>query len=195
MYKENFGNIPNKDKIIYYLRENNPNFGKWVRRSFLIGKTAKNIANEIGLDKDIAYAIGCLYDIGNYEKETGAKQIIKAFDILRSETFFFPARIAISHNFVIKEINSYHDQMNISEKQKNLIENYLYKIEYNDYDKLIQVLDNSIEENYIGIEEKSKIILEKYGYNKFHKEKIEKLKGLREYFEQKLKHKISHYCK
>src|SRR5690625_4361863 len=107
MYKKNYGNIPNKDKIKYYLIEDNENLGAWVSRSKLIGKSAKIIAKDLGLDPDIAYAVGCLCDIGKKNKKKGLAQIVESFNILRNETYFFPARIAISHSFIIKDIDSF----------------------------------------------------------------------------------------
>lgn len=195
MYKENFGNIPNRDKINYFLREDNPNFGKWVKHSYLIGRTARNIAKELGMDKDIAYAIGCLHDIGKYDKEKGARHIIKGFEILRSETFFFPARIALTHSFIIKDVDSYSGKMNIGQKEKEFIEDYLFQIEYNDYDKLIQLLDGSIKYEYLGIEERARRTIEKHGDNGFYDVKIAKLKELEEYFSRKLKYPIVDYTK
>lgn len=195
MYKENFGNIPNRDKINYYLREDNPNFGKWVRHSYLIGKTARNIARELGMDEDVAYAIGCLHDIGKYDKDKGAKHIINGFNILRSETFFFPARIALTHSFIIKDVNSYSGKMNIGEDDKKFIEDYLYQIEYNDYDKLIQLLDGSIKYEYLGIDERARRTKKKHGDNGYYDVKIKKLKDLEEYFNQKLKYPIYEYTK
>lgn len=195
MYKDNYGNIPNRDKIHYYLKEDNPNFGKWVKHSYLIGKTARNIAIEIGLDPDIAYAIGCLHDIGKYDKKKGARHILKGFELLRSETFFFPARIAMTHSFIIKDVNSYSGKMNIGQEDKKFIEDYLFQIEYNDYDKLIQLLDGLIKYEYLGIEERAKRTREKHGDNGFYAEKIKRLKELETYFQEKLKYRISEYCK
>lgn len=195
MYKENYGNIPNWDKINYYLKEDNPNFGKWVKHSYLIGKTAKNMAEELGLDPDIAYAVGCLHDVGKYDKKKGARHIIRGFEILRSETYFFPARIAMTHSFLIKDVDSYSGKMNIKEKDKKFIEDYLFQIEYNDYDKLIQLLDGSIKYDYLGIEERARRTLEKHGDNGYYDIKIEKLKELENYFSQRLKYPISYYVK
>lgn len=195
MYKENYGNIPNRDKINYFLREDNPNFGKWVKHSYLIGRTARNMAEELGLDPDIAYAVGALHDIGKYDQKKGARHIIKGFELLRSETFFFPARIAMTHSFIVKDVNSYSGKMNIKEKDKKFIEDYLYQIEYNDYDKLIQLLDGSIKYEYLGIEERARRTIEKHGDNGFYDIKIEKLKELENYFAKRLKYSISDYCK
>lgn len=195
MYKKNYGNIPNKDKIHYYLIEDNDNLGAWVSHSKLIGKTARAIAKDINLDPDIAYAVGCLHDIGKKNNKKGLAHTIEGFHILRNETYFFPAKIAISHSFIIKNIESYVGDKNIKKNQIKTIKNLLKSYEYNVYDKLIQVLDNSILNSYIGIDEKQKYLKEKYGDIPFEKERVDILKGYEEEFEGRLNNDIGSYAK
>lgn len=193
MYKKKYGNIPNKDKINFYLIEDNENLGPWVTRSKTIGKSAKIIGKEIGLDEDIAFACGSLFDIGKKEKKVGLENNFRSFHILRNETYFFPAKIAISHSFIIKDINSYLGEINLEEKYINTIKNLLLSYSYNDYDKLIQVLDNSITDTYVGIEKKQEILKEKYKKIPFEEERLKKLKEYEKYFENKLKKPIGYY--
>ncbi|MDU5913640.1 MAG: phosphohydrolase [Anaerococcus vaginalis] len=193
MYKENYGNIPNKDKINFYLIEDNKNLGPWVTRSKIIGKSAKIIGKDLGLDEDIAFACGSLFDIGKKEKKNGLENNLKSFHILRNESYFFPAKIAISHSFILKDINSYLGEMNLKEKDIITIKNLLLSYSYTDYDKLIQVLDNSITDNYLGIEKKQEILKEKYGKIPFEDERLKKLKEYEKYFENKLKKPIGYY--
>lgn len=193
MYKENYGNIPNKDKINFYLIEDNKNLGPWVTRSKIIGKSAKIIGKELGLDEDIAFACGSLFDIGKKEKKKGLENNLRSFHILRNESYFFPAKIAISHSFILKDINSYLGEMNLKEKDIITIKNLLLSYSYTDYDKLIQVLDNSITDIYVGIEKKQEVLKEKYGKIPFEDERLKKLKEYEKYFENKLKNPIEYY--
>lgn len=193
MYKENYGNIPNKDKINFYLIEDNNNLGPWVTRSKIIGKSAKIIGKELGLDEDIAFACGSLFDIGKKEKKKGLENNLRSFHILRNESYFFPAKIAISHSFILKDINSYLGEMNLKEKDIITIKNLLLSYSYTDYDKLIQVLDNSITDTYLGIKKKQEILKEKYGKIPFEDERLKKLKEYEKYFENKLKNSIEYY--
>ena len=193
MYKENYGNIPNKDKINFYLIEDNKNLGPWVTRSKIIGKSAKIIGKELGLDEDIAFACGSLFDIGKKEKKKGLENNLRSFHILRNESYFFPAKIDISHSFILQDINSYLGEMNLKEKDIITIKNLLLSYSYTDYDKLIQVLDNSITDNYLGIKKKQEILKEKYGKIPFEYERLKKLKEYEKYFENKLKNPIEYY--
>lgn len=193
MYKENYGNIPNKDKINYYLIEDNQNIGAWVRRSKIIGKTAQMMAKELGLDKDIAFACGSLFEIGKKENKNNLEKNIRGFYILRKESYFFPAKINLSHSFIIKDIDSFIGEDNLEEKDKKIIKNFLLSHTYTDYDKLIQVLDNSITDKYIGIEKYQKYLKEKYKKIPYEKERLKILESYQKYFENKLKNPIEYY--
>ena len=72
---------------------------------------------------------------------------------------------------------------------KKKLENLLKTYKYNDYDKLIQLLDKSILENYVGVENYYK---DKIG-DKYLEEKIKKLNQYQKYFEEKLKNPIKYY--
>ena len=194
MYKENYGNIPNKDKINYYLIEDNQNIGAWVRRSKIIGKTAKMMAKELGLDKDIAFACGSLFEIGKKENKNNLEKNIRGFYILRKESYFLKEKTNLSHSFIIKDIDYYVGEDNLEEKDKKIIKNFLLSYTYTDYDKLIQVLDNSIRDKYIGIEKYQKYLKEKYKKIPYEKERLKILESYQKYFENKLKNPIEYYA-
>lgn len=194
MYKKDFGNIPNKDKIISYLEEGyEKNPGKWILHSRIIGKTAYNIAKEIGLDPDVAFACGALHDIGKMSGAKDAKHFLNGYKILRADSYFFPARIALSHSFQIQIIDSYVGKLNISEMDKKFVENFLTYTTYNDYDLLIQFLDAIIKAEYLGVEKRSQGVLEKHGSNPYFLQRKERIYQLEEYFQNKLKKPIKSY--
>lgn len=194
MYKENFGNIPNKDKIISYLDQaykNNP--GKWVLHLWVIGNTAKNMAPELGLDPDVAFACGALHDIG---KSTGAKDadhFFTSYKILRADSYFFPARIALTHSFQIKNVDSYVGDWNMEDEDKDFIRDFLTYNDYTDYDLLIQLLDGLIKTEYLGIEERARGVYENHGDNPYFEDRKKRLYALEEYFEARLSKPIAGY--
>lgn len=194
MYKENFGNIANKDKIISYLEQGyKSNPGKWVLHSWIVGKTAQNMAKDLDLDPDIAFACGALHDIG---KSTGAKEaesFYKGYKILRADSYLFPARIALSHKFPIKKVDSYLGEWNISEDKKDFVNDFIGYNDYNDYDLLIQYLDGVIESEYLGIEKSAEALAKKYANNPYFAAKKQRLYELEDYFKNKLKQEIEKY--
>ena len=151
MYKENFGNIPNKDKVRSMVEEaykKNP--GSWIIHAHVVGKTSEKIAKEIGLDPDIAYACAYLHNIGESSGYIGMRSLIEGFRILRFESYFFPARIALGYSFVDNDINLYGGEKNISGRDLEIIKNFLRQREVRSYDRLIMVLDNLIGDEYLG---------------------------------------------
>lgn len=194
MYKDGYGNIPNKDKIIAYLEEGyEKNPEKWVLHLWTIGKTAQKMAPELGLDPDIAFACGALHDIG---KSTGAKDAEHFYEgckILRADSYFFPARIALTHSFQIKNVDAYVGDWNISDDKKEFIRDFLKFNEYNDYDLLIQYLDGVIKTEYLGIEKRVAGVLENHGSNPYFDQRKEKLYQLEDYFSKKLSNPVEKY--
>ena len=194
MYKEGFGNIPNKDKVIAYLEDGyNSNPSKWVLHLWIVGQTAKNMAKELGLDPDIAFACGALHDIGKAEKVEDAAHFFKSYKILRADSYFFPARIALSHSFPIKNVDSYLGKWNIDANDKKLVEDFLLYNSYNDYDLLIQFLDGVIKTEYLGVEKRSEGVLKKHGKNPYFEKRKSRLYQLENYFTKKLSKDIEEY--
>lgn len=154
MYKENFGNIPNKDKIRSIMDEafaTNPT--KWIIYSHLVGKTCEKIAKELGLDPDIALACGSLYNIGKGLGFNNMAHLIEGYRFLRSESYFLPARIALGYGFVTDSIDSYNGEKNVSEFDLDFIGKFLEKREETLYEKLVIVVDNYIKNEYLKSDE------------------------------------------
>ncbi|WP_299035497.1 HD domain-containing protein [uncultured Anaerococcus sp.] len=158
MYKDGFGNIPNKDKVRNMLDEAfkiGP--GDWIIHSHIIGKTSEKIAKEIGLDPEIAYAAGALHDLGKGHGFKDLAHMMEGYRILRFESYFHPARIALGHGFVTDDFNSYHGDKNISHRDEEFLRAYLKKREIDPYEKLIILLDNLIKDKYLGLDERENL--------------------------------------
>ena len=194
MYKDGFGNIPNKDKIIAYLEEGyEKSPGKWVLHSWIVGQTAKNMAPELGLDPDVAIACGALHDIGKSYYKKDAAHFLKGYKILRADSYFFPARIALTHSFQVTNVNAYVGDWNVSDKDKVFVENFLKYNEYNDYDLLIQLLDGLIKTEFLGIEKRCEGVAQNHGKNQYFEIRKNRLYELEEYFSKKLSKNIKDY--
>lgn len=194
MYKENYGNIPNRDKIVSYLEEGyKKNPGDWIIHLWVVGKTCENIAKELGLDPDIALACGSLHDLGKARGAKDADHFYQTYKILRADSYFFPARIGLTHSFLIKNVDSYVGCWNISDQKKDFVKNFLAHTEYTDYDLLVQLLDGMITSQYLGIEKRSDKILAKHGRNPYFDERKARLYELEAYFQSKLSKPIKDY--
>ena len=194
MYKDGYGNIPNKDKIISYLDEGyakNP--GDWVMHLWTIGQTAKNMAHELDLDPDVAFACGALHDLGKRDGCDNAVHFIRGYKILRADSYFFPARIALSHSFQIKNVDAYVGYWNVSDEDKEFVRDFLKYNKFNDYDLLIQLLDGIIKTQYLGVEERAKGVIKKHGLNPYFYDRKKRIYDLEEYFQNRLEKPIEKY--
>lgn len=192
MYKDGFGNIPNKDKVRNMLDEafkKSP--GEWIIHSYIIGKTSEKIARELGLDPEIAYAVGCLHDLGKGYGYRDMAHMMEGYRILRFEAYFYPARIALGHGFVTGEISSYHGKRNVSKRDEDFIIAYLKKREIDEYEKLIILLNNLIKGRYLGLDERE--ALRNIAKTPEREERLKILKGWQDDLEAKLENPIKTY--
>lgn len=192
MYKKGFGNIPNKDKVRSMLDEAfKVNPGEWIIHSHIIGKTCEKIAKELGLDPEIAYAIGTLHDIGKAYGHKDLAHMMEGYRILRFESYFYPAKIALGHGFVTDDFDSYHGSANVSQRDKEFIKAYLKKRDLDIYEKLVILLDNLIKDEYLGLEARE--ALRNIPQNSQRKDRIEILRTWQDEFEKSLEKPIKAY--
>lgn len=188
MYKEGFGNIPNKDKIIYYLEKGfRDKSDRWIIKSWLCGKTAEKMAEDLGLDPDIALATASLAQIG--KSSTSENNFLEGFKILRADSYFFPAKVAISQSFPLKDLELYKDIYDLDPKEEEFIRNFLYSYDYTDYDYLVQYLYMIFDENFVGLEKGMGLFLDE-SYPALFRERFYELE---EYFLPKLKKDLEDY--
>ena len=188
MYKEGFGNIPNKDKIIDYLEKAfRDKSDRWIIKSWLCGKTAEKMAKDLGLDPDIALASACLAQIG--KSSACENDFLEGFKILRADSYFFPAKIAISQSFPLKNLELYKDIYDLDSKEKEFIGNFLYSYDYTDYDYLVQYLYMIIDETFLGLKKGMDLHLDESYPDAFR----ERFYELEEHFLPKLKGEVEDY--
>lgn len=118
------------------------NPGPWVKHSMFVALAAKNIAQRCDhLDPYIAYTVGLLHDIGRRFGVSHIKHIFDGYRYLSELGYPFVAQIALTHSFPIKEVKSYFGKMDCSRKDLIFLKSYLHKINYSQYDELIQLCD------------------------------------------------------
>lgn len=111
---------------------------------FNVAKIAESIARHSDgrLDHDTAYALGLLHDIGRIKDETVTKvpHGVEGFNYLAEHGYPDLAPICLTHGFISKDIkkSDYPTYRNGLFKQ---VKNYLADLEYNDYDRVIQLAD------------------------------------------------------
>lgn len=108
-----------------------------------VAEIAATIADKTGvLDNNQAYVMGLLHDCGRIKDEYALHQYhgIVGFNLMNEMGYSKLARICITHSFVDKQIDL--DFMPHPRKDMLFCQSFLDKIEYDDYDRLIQLADN-----------------------------------------------------
>ncbi|CAB1255771.1 protein of unknown function [Ruminococcaceae bacterium BL-6] len=99
------------------------------------------------------------------------------------------ARICLTHSFPIQDISTYIGNFDVSEEEVNAMNGKLKKIDYDDYDRLIQLCDClAMPEGVVSLSERMDDIARRYGRYPDRKRKAN-LK-LKEYFENRLHRNI-----
>lgn len=152
-----------------------------------VASIAETIAEKSNiLDSNQAYVMGLLHDCGRIKDEYALQEYhgIVGFNLMNELGYAKQARICITHSFVNKQIDL--DFMPHPRKDMLFCQDYLNKIEYDDYDRLIQLADNM---NNLGenctFEQRCLSLSERYHvpYEKFSDE-INLLNNNKKYFDK-----------
>lgn len=164
------------------------NYGLWVSHSKIVGFCARKIAEKCdNLDSDTAYVLGLLHDIGRREGITDMKHIIDGYNFMKSKGYNDNARICLTHSFPLKNIKSYTGQNDCTEEETKFITDILTNIEYDDYDKLIQLCDAlSFPKGATYIEKRLVDVTIRRGFNDFTIPKWKAFFELKDYFDNKI---------
>ena len=160
------------------------NPGPWGSHSHICAQCAEQIARHTNnLDPDKAYVLGLLHDIG---RKFGAKHLGHVYDgyhYMMSLGFDDVARICLTHSFCVKSLDSYVGKQDIEEQQLNELMTILGRIQYDDYDLLIQLCDCLAgSDGIMDIEARMLDVKARYGF--YPQDKWDKNIELRCYFEQ-----------
>lgn len=131
-----------KDQAYLYLQKAEQlNPGAWVGHSIHVAQAAEMIAFKSGMNSELAFTMGLLHDIGRRNGIHKIRHSIDGFRFLQNEGYLDHARVCITHCYTIKDLNSFAHVDDYSDEEREFVQNYISDVEYNDYDKLIQLSD------------------------------------------------------
>ena len=115
---------------------------EYIYHSTGVAESAYKIAQKCGLDAQKAYIAGLLHDYGKIqnEKESRKSHFMYGYEKMLNLGYSFVAKICITHCFPIKDF-SFDDYTSYSKEDLLKAKNILSDIEYDDYDRLIQLCD------------------------------------------------------
>ena len=175
------------------------NPGPWREHSYAVARAAEKIARAVNentatrknsahknsvplLNPDFAYTCGLLHDIGRQEGHTYMAHVYDGYHFLKNLGYDKLAKICLTHSFNLRMIEDYIGKIDITDEQYQEIKTLLAATEYDDYDRLIQLLDSACgADGTQNLEARMNDVKQRYGY--YPEGKWKKNFELKEYFE------------
>jgi hypothetical protein len=145
------------------------NPGLWVAHSRHVAEAARSIAAHLpSLDPESAYVLGLLHDIGRRAGVTGMRHVLDGYTFLAAAGCEDAARISLTHSFQNRDVREIFGEWDCLPEELAFIENYLARVEYDDYDRLIQLCDSLANASGFCLMEKRMLDVGfRYGINEF----------------------------
>lgn len=162
------------------------NPGPWEQHSLSVAENARLIASRTKhLDSERAWVLGLMHDIGRREGITGMAHLLDGYDHMMKLGHPEIARVCMTHSFPVKGIDTFFGKVDVSEERVGLLEAYLNNIEYDDYDRLIQLCDAiSLPQGACIMEKRLMDVALRYGFPEGTLEKWRAFLGLKTYFDR-----------
>ncbi|MBE6352949.1 MAG: HD domain-containing protein [Treponema bryantii] len=178
--------FPTCEEAEKILNESVPlNPGPWGNHCRLVAHCAKKIGAAVGLDENKAYVCGLLHDIGRRFGVRHLGHVSDGYTYMMSLGFDEVAKICLTHSFSSNNTDDYIGKFDTSEDELKLIQEKLKNIEFDDYDRLIQLCDSlATGEAIMTIEDRMNDVKNRYGF--YPESKWNKNLEIKAYFEQKI---------
>lgn len=177
--------IEEAEKLLEEAAKLNP--GPWTDHNKTAGFCARTIASKCeDMDPDAAYVLGLLHDIGRREGIMDMRHIYAGYQFMSSLGYDDSARICLTHSFPYKNIGAYNGQNDCTEEETGYIQNYIDSLEYDDYDRLIQLCDAiSFPAGPTYVEKRLVDVVLRRGFNELTIPKWKAFLELKQYFDEK----------
>lgn len=148
--------------ILDKAHDRNP--GPWKAHSMVAAKAAELLAEALKLDSEKAYVCGLLHDIGRHFGVGHLRHVLDGYRYMMELGYDEIARICLTHSFITKDLSHYVGRIDISPQDYQWLADEIERIEYDDYDRLIQLCDNLADAGgVVSIEERMDDVARRYG--------------------------------
>lgn len=179
------GGYPSREearRLVKDAERTNP--GNWARHSEWAAYCAERIAAAAGMDPEKAYVLGLLHDIGRKFGRGHLQHVYDGYHYMRKLGYDEAARICLTHSFSRPTLEIYIGNRDISEEKQAELQSLLNGLEFDDYDRLIQLCDCTARSGgVVSMEERMLDVKRRYG--SYPQEKWDANMALKAYFEQK----------
>lgn len=172
------------EELLAWAAEQNP--GPWLQHSRNAACAAEAIARRCGMDGDRAYVLRLLHDIGRYEGVRGLHHAIAGHDLLQARGYGGAARICLNHSFPVPDRATFNGKQDCTPEETAFLDRSLTGMQYDDYDRLIQLCDAlATAEGITMIEARLIDVAIRNGVGERYREKWRKFLELKSYFDGK----------
>lgn len=181
----NIPTIEEAENMLLEAEKLNP--GLWIPHCKAAGFCAEKIAEKCsGLDSKSAHVLAMLHDIGRRAGITTLRHIVDGYNYMNEKGYKDVSKICMTHSFPIKSLKCHTGKIDCSDEEIEFIKNYIDSVEYDDYDRLVQLCDVlAFPTGPCIIEKRLVNIALRHGINDFTIEKWKKTFELKEYFDKK----------
>lgn len=179
--------IPKREEAENILKEAEQcNPGPWGNHSRVVAACAEKIALSCeGMNSEKAYVLGLLHDIGRKFGTRHMGHIYDGYRYMLEKGYDEAAKICLTHSFPTKDISTYIGNIDIAEKEYEELEEALDGVQYDDYDRLIQLCDSvGGAEGVMKIEDRMNDVKRRYG--SYPQDKWDKNIEIKTFFEEKI---------
>ena len=177
--------IPGREEAQRLLMEaESCNPGPWGDHCRNAATCARRIAEKVGMDAEKAYMLGLLHDIGRKFGKGHMQHAWFGFQYMMELGYDEVARICLTHSFPVQDFETFIGKRDISPEDQQMLQSILESIEYDDYDRLIQLCDGlAAPEGVVDVEERMLDVKCRYG--SYPQAQWDAVMGLKTYFEEK----------
>jgi len=172
------------ERLLSEAEAKNP--GGWAAHSRYVARAARNIAElHPNLDAEAAYTLGLLHDIGRQEGVTDLRHILDGYTFLERLSYSGAARVCLTHSYPLKDIKAGSGNWDGSSEELAFVEAFLNGLEYDDYDRLLQLCDAlAWPSGFVLIEKRLVEVALRYGIDIMTVEKWRAFLSLQAHFEK-----------
>ncbi len=162
------------------------NPGQWVDHSRNVARACEIIAAAAGLDAEKAYVLGLLHDIGRRIGRCGQKHVYAGYAYCMEKGWFEAAKISLTHSYLFNDAEIGGAQYDGPDEEWAFVKEYLQKVQFDEYDRLVQLGDALADaDGFCFIEKRLVDVTLRYGILPHMVEKWQKFFEIKAWFDNK----------
>lgn len=171
------------EALLTWGNERNP--GPWTAHSRVVARVAETIAAHCSLNRDAAYVLGLLHDIGRFEGVRDMHHIIAGHNLMLEKGYPKAARICLTHSFPYQDMGAYSGKSSdCTPEEQELVRSTLRSVQYDSYDSLIQLGDAlSLPQGVCLLEVRLMDVERRHGFSDFTLRKWDAIFALKKRFD------------